>query len=410
MKEKIKKIIYIFVFLSGTFLFVTLVGIEGFRNYANSIEDNYFVLAVGIDKAETEGKNVKITVLSEKFGGEKETKKESDIITVEGETVFDAIREFNYFLDKKIFWGHLEYIIIGDKIAKEGILDYTEFFMRDSSTRYDCVVAIAKDIEAEELLRSKEEEKEFIPDTLSSIFANRIWLSSSRKIYLGEAVIIFSNENIDAYLPYLEIKSTNTNTNQKNAEINKENEKKSEETKEIYLTGLAIFKGEKLLDYLDSDKSRAINFLTNKIDSSVILIDDNLGQKLSLEVIDNISKITVELNEDKLDINIDVSFTTNIAEIASRENIFYFNTLDEIEKRQSETIKSQIEDLINITKENQIDIFNIDKKVELKYPIKWNKTENKKEIIANAKYSVNVSSKVNRSYHLKESIKVKEKQ
>lgn len=428
MKDKIKKILNVLVFLSGALLFVTLVGIEGFKNYANSIEDNYFVFIVGIDKATTEGKNVKITVLSEKFGeGGENAKKESDIITVEGETVFDAIREFDYFLDKKLFWGHLGYIIIGDEVAKEGILDYIDFFARDSGTRYDCVVAISKDMEAEKLLRTGEKKKEFIPDTLDSIFSNRIWLSVSQKIYLSDALKVFSNKQIDAYLPYLEVKDINNLDSSKKDSKNKEDDEKkedkekskeesgndkeeeSEKNKKIYLEGLALFKEEKLIEYLDSDKSRAVNFVDNNIDTGVILIDDNTGEKLSLELIDNNVKIKPKLEENnELTVDVDISFTTNISEVISRQNVFYFSTLDEIEQKQSELIKKQIEELINITKENKIDIFNIDKRVALKYPLKWRSVENKKDIITNAKYNINVRSKLNRTYHLKESVRVKE--
>lgn len=424
---RIRKIMLVLALISGAIFFVSLVGIEGFNNYSNSIENNYFILAVGIDKATTEGEKVKITIISEKFSNsENENNKEADIVSTEGETVLDALIQFDYFMEKKLFWGHLGYIVIGDEVAKDNMLDYLDFFIRDHGIRYDAVLTIAKDMTAEELFRQTEKSEKFLPDTLDSIFDNRIWLSVSRKVALSEAIKIFANKNIDVYLPYLTVKTETGDSlesiptsSKENKESSGENQNSSSNSKldnnqkieipRIYLEGLAVFSGENLVEYIAPDESRALNFIENHIESGIIMVKDSQDDKISTEIVDSKSKINVNLDkENKLTVNIDIEFSTNISEIFSRKDIFYFEKLNELEKSQSNKIKAQVESLISIMKKNKIDVINLNKFVNLKYPLRWDKLHDQKEdIINNATFNINVKSKINRTYHVKESIRVK---
>jgi spore germination protein KC len=52
------------------------------------------------------------------------------IRTGQGVTIADALEQLTKRIPRKVFWGNSEVIVIGEKLAEEGIRDQIDFFIR----------------------------------------------------------------------------------------------------------------------------------------------------------------------------------------------------------------------------------------------------------------------------------------
>lgn len=116
MKTKIFLILTLIVFL------FTLTGCYD----ASTIEDSYYIVALAIDKANTDNMyNISIQIAKNNFpsSGSSDSSQSSSysIYSVEAETINSGITILNNYLDKQIDLSHCSAIIFSEELAKEGI-------------------------------------------------------------------------------------------------------------------------------------------------------------------------------------------------------------------------------------------------------------------------------------------------
>ncbi|MCX8075175.1 MAG: Ger(x)C family spore germination protein [Clostridia bacterium] len=410
-----QKILNIILGVSAVIFILGLIDFKSPIATPGDIEKNFFILAVAIDKSEKDPQNYKLTIISEKFGesgssGSSGQSKSADIASSEGKTILEAVRNFNSFHSKKLFWGHIKYIIVNEEIAKKNILNVLDFFVRDHELRFDTSVLISKDTSAKSILEAGEKNKEFIPDTLKSIMGNINRISISKKMTLSDVMEGFDDRYSDQCIPYVKIVQNEGNSGEGNSGEGKdskgEQSNSSKEHIDIVVDGVAVFNNEKLIGYLSQNMSRGVNWVNNEVDSSTIIVKDKFDSYVSLEVINASSSIKIALNNNVPEATIAIKFVTNFDEQMSQKDIYHEEILGDITERQTELVKKEIENVVEYAQKNDIDIFNISNKVFHKYPLKWEKIkDNWDEIFKTMKINVKVESNINRSYHVRQGIR-----
>ncbi len=437
------------------------MSLSDFKNPINipgNIEQNYFVLAAGIDKANDGVNKFKLTTIGEKFnvpsGDSSSTGgKNAEIVTADGNTMFETVRNFALFKSKSVFWGHIKYILISEEVAKENILDILDFFTRDHELRFDTTIVIVKDTSAESFIRSGEQIKQFTIDLLDGVFHNIGKLSLTYEIRLSDVMQTFNNVYCSAYIPTISMVS------RKNDEIStskvgnstvpigggkpvgtnlvKENTSKEESTSEsdssskqnessqsgsssskdstsakekdilyLNLNGFAVFDGVKLLGYVSDYMARGLNWINSNIVSTIIVVKDEKEKDVSMEVINSSSKIKIDLDGNIPQASININFSTNIGEVMSQDNIFNEVELSKIIEKQNDIVKKEAESIIEFAQKNNLDILGISDAIYHQHPLKWDIIkENWKETFKTMEITVNVQSNVNRTYHIRQPIR-----
>lgn len=446
------------IILSGVILFMSLSDFKNPINIPGNIEQNYFVLAAGIDKANDGVNKFKLTTIGEKFnvpsGDSSSTGgKNAEIVTADGNTMFETVRNFALFKSKSVFWGHIKYILISEEVAKENILDILDFFTRDHELRFDTTIVIVKDTSAESFIRSGEQIKQFTIDLLDGVFHNIGKLSLTYEIRLSDVMQTFNNVYCSAYIPTISMVS------RKNDEIStskvgnstvpigggkpvgtnlvKENTSKEESTSEsdssskqnessqsgsssskdstsakekdilyLNLNGFAVFDGVKLLGYVSDYMARGLNWINSNIVSTIIVVKDEKEKDVSMEVINSSSKIKIDLDGNIPQASININFSTNIGEVMSQDNIFNEVELSKIIEKQNDIVKKEAESIIEFAQKNNLDILGISDAIYHQHPLKWDIIkENWKETFKTMEITVNVQSNVNRTYHIRQPIR-----
>ncbi len=396
-KIKIKRKISIVIF-SILFIFIFLTGCNYFPKFVE-IDDNFIVLALGIDKGIENKDNFRVTLVTKDLRETTDTKQEGGankgvFVKFESATIFDAIRRIHTIAYKDVFYGHIEFIIIGEELARENINKTLDFIVRNYELRTMMPILIARGITAEEILDSEDEYENFVPNILDELLKNIGGHSISKVVSLKDVCVSFNSEYGDTIIGSIHKKN-----------IQGEN---SKEITTIELDGYAVFNKFKLIDFLLQNNARGANFINNDINSGIIVIEDATGKKNSLEILEATSKIEPKYINNTFEANISIKVITNIDEIQNEENYFTVELIDEFNNKQKNVVLQEAQSALNFSQQNGVDIFNIGDEIYHKYPLKWDKIkDNWKEIYKQMKININVETKINGTHIIYDPIGVK---
>lgn len=385
-----------------TMIAVALIAGTGCRaaiRERKEIEDLYFIEAVAVDRSPSKPDYVRLTIVYQRVemqggGGTQSEQKKTIFMSSEGRTVYEAAILFNSFVDKKVFWGHTKYILIGEEAAKDGITKYLDFFIRSFQIRLHTKLVVVRGGTAEEAVASTSTVYSFISERLTSLFENSRNLSFSSPVRLIDFIQHSESGYLSPYLPCIHMVDIMCEPVDAHG------------AKEMDLGGYAVFKGSRLFTYLTEERARALNILTNRMDSGIIIVKDTSNKDVSLEIISVRSGILPRFDGDRLSVTVNIGFSTNITEQESSEDIYRESSLNLLREQQEKIIKSQVEDIITFAQENNVDIFGIADAVRLKYPVKWEKIKDRwDEIFPSIEIKPEVKSKINMPYAIEQPVK-----
>lgn len=363
------------------------------------IDHNLFIQTTAFDKGEND--RVRVTIISKSMHSDaaaETSEKEAHILTHEGQTIFEVGREFDGFASKDVFWGHLEFVVISEEAAKEGLLKYIDFIIRDHEVRLTPKVIIVRDVTGEEMIKKINTSTFDVSEKLDNIFEDAGLLSYSSEITLADIISMATSEYTCIHAPTVKLVQK--------TEGGKEDKGKYDP----YLDGYAIFKNEKLVGYLTEKRARGLNWILNKVDSGVIVVKDKEEQQISMEIIESKTKVIPKISDGKLTITVEIKMSSNIAEYEGSENIFTESAIDHIKHQIKDQIEKEVKDAIKYAKENGADFLQFGDAVYHKYPIKWDiYKDNWEDEFKNVPVKISVKTRINRTYVIKNPIGYREK-
>ena len=298
---KIKKVLLIFTFLLLTGCYdnkelndiAILTATE-----INKIDDNYIINAQVVNpQAPDKSTNIQAPFV---------------IYTGTGKTIQEAYRNIKLSSSRYLYPEHLQVLIINEKVAKEGITQILDFYLRNPAIRTEFNVLIGKN---ENILETTTPIDQISSSSiLKTLETNNRFLGVSNLTTLNELTIMSLNPNTEIILPSIEI------NNQIAESDNTENTNNTKPSSMYKLSGLAIFKDNKLLDYLSDSSSISYNIIKNKIDSSIITYPCAKDKYLSAEIIKSNSKITTKNQKIKIDIKIDTTINESSCNLKLNNN------------------------------------------------------------------------------------------
>ena len=372
-------------------LLVTSFLVTGCWNY-REIDRIAIVAGVAIDKGEKE--KYKITAEIIQVSGGSSPKTTSQLITMEGNSIFDAARNGISLTGKRLYWSHNKVIIISKKIAEKGVVSVMDWYNRDSETRFDVNILISKGDCASEILTGKKTTDQIKSFELNDMIKNQKSLSKAPQ---SDMVIFFNaleGEGIVPALPTIELKKINGK-------------------KLPSIMGTAVFKRDKLVGYLNSKDTKSYLVIKDEIKGGLIVEKVKKKDKTSpvtLEVFKSKTKVTPIINGKDVKMSIKIDTETAIDEIDGETNVIDDKGRKKLESLAAETLKTQVEDVIKkVQKEYGADIFGFGSKVNQKDPEVWKRIGNDwDKKFKNLEVSVDAKVHIRNSAMLSKPLKVGE--
>lgn len=324
----------------------------------NEIDELAIAVGLAIDKKENGDYIITSEVINPKEAG-REAKLEPVVFQAEGKSLFDAIRNTISLSGKKLYWTHAKVIIVSEEIAREGLLPVLDWVHRDGEMRAVMWLMVARNSKAGDILKTKARLNSTIAFQLNDIFKSAKNETSYADIPLWAFIEILAEEGISPILATAQVRE-------------------SEEEKIPEVHGIALFKGDKMIDWLDEEDSRTYSWLMeNKKDGLLVIKDkkENKEGKIIYEVLDSSLKITPVVKDKQLQIRIEIKPTMNIGELNKTSP--QFNTdeaLAKLEEDINQYLEKQLKELITkLQRETRSDVIGFGQIIKEDKPELWKK-------------------------------------
>ncbi|WP_423800926.1 Ger(x)C family spore germination protein [Neobacillus sp. SAB-20_R2A] len=326
------------------------------------VNDLALILAAGVDKSKNE--NIELSALifipSPKQSGQEagmsggSSSGRSFVRSAEGETIADAMARLQESLTREIFWGQNEVLLIGEKLAKEGITDQIDFWMRHSEPRIRADVFVSNG-EAKTVLKAIPELEQDAAKQLRKIVKTHIGV----KVTVKDLSQMLSGASGAAVLPWVvNLPPSQMDTTKKNIPI---------------ISGAAIFKQGKLAGILSDRETRGILWPRNEIKHGVITISfKNEKGFISLNLLRSKTELAPTIKNGKWSMHIKTMADLEVIQNTTKLNLFDPKIIKEAQEKVVVEVE-QRERLAfsEVQKKLNADIFGFAEEFERKYPQIW---------------------------------------
>jgi len=329
------------------------------------------VAALGIDKVDNEFDITVQVVIPGEISSKQPTSGRSPVITYhsKGATVFEAIRKMTTLTARKLYFSHLQIVVLGDELAREGMGKPLDLISRDHEFRNDFDVIVAHDATAEEVLNVLTPiEKVPANKMLNSLRTSEKSWGTTQSIKIDELINTLNNKETSVVMSAIEIHGD------KSVGMEQTNVKKSKASAYLRYAGLAVFKEDKYIGLLTEDESRSLGFLKDKIESTIETLACPKGGTLSTEITHSKTKIKGKFENGSPKINVSIDVNQNVGEVECDIDLTKEKSLHYVNKKTAELIKKRIEKTISTVQQSyRVDIFGFGEALHRTNPKEWKK-------------------------------------
>ena len=276
-------------------------------NYeSQELKSRLIVQAVGIDALENGGVRVTLqTLTTEMTGNPNSGANLGDIInfvTVEGETVSEAISAAAKSVGKLPLLSQNRLIVFGRETAKKGIYSDLDYFVRNADNRATVLVAVS-DTTAEELVSAKMGESVLTANSIEDILKAMQFNTNIINQELYKLINQLECDCSNAFLPVLKVEQENGG-----------------EKADIQFVDVAVFDEDQMLFEMENDAVTALMMLHNQVEHGYLSVQN---QEFSAETVVKIRHCSVKVKPQSINgvvhFTVRVKMEVDIAEIKTEE-------------------------------------------------------------------------------------------
>lgn len=396
-------------FLLSMFILFPVV-LSGCWDYVE-YEDMIQVTAIGIDfDKESNETTLSVqyipTTKGQKNQGTEGSGSQSDkkgiVHSATDRTLYEALSKLQQVIFKRLFYGYLKVMVIGEDAAKYNMMDIMELLDRTSAIRNTAYMVITPG-------RAEDAISTFDPALVGSSaeeIYNLINISADTgaafPVSIQEFTAMLAVGGLEAAAPRVITVSPIPQLNIKggtDGNIRFDEEREGDRR----VAGMAAFKGDKFVGWLDEKESLGLGWITGKnilaYKTSEVSEGADTENIFYYRLSNSKGKIKVQMDNGKPVFQVDVKVTADLRKYYSNKGSEYISPeeVSVMEKKLSDSIRSDIEAaLMKGQKELKSDIFGFGFALFRKDPKLWQTEyeEKWKEVFPDIPINVNVDTKI----------------
>ena len=350
------------------------------------LNDYSIVTGIAIDKIKNKYEVSVLISNSSKTSSDAESK-ESDVVVYSGtgDSIFEAFKDIGLISPKEIYIGSFSILIISEEIAKDGIDNVIDVFIRYPSSRKSFYITIARNDKAKDALKIMTPLANFPSQNIADNLSSSTDLQGIiGKTNFNELLSILVQEGINPTINSIHIVGNiKKGASQSNLET-------TEPKTYVKLGTLGIFKNYKLVDFATKEESLGINFINNNVKETYLKIKYKNGYVI-IDTTKIKPTINTSLNKDTPKIKINIRGEAKIIESNGNINLEDYKTIEKLQKLSNKKINKIINKVLILAKKNKSDIFGFGLKFYKKYPKYFKKNnDNWNKIFKNLNINTNV--------------------
>lgn len=300
------------------------------------IENIGFIHTLGFDLADDADK-LRVTV-SFPFAD----KREDRTISTLAYTNKEARIYLSNQSDKNLVAGQARSILIGKKLAEQGIWKQIDTIYRDTIFRPNIKLAVVEG-EAQQLMESQFEDLAEMNQSLEDLLNKEARLNTIPDIDIHKFARDYLDDAVDPIAPM--IKKTDTG---------------------MMATGIALFKDDQYVTSLDTIQSRIFFLMTGDFKEGDLFIKTD-NETIFIDFLSNRQKTDVSFHSpEDIHIDIKIEFTSYLLEYQGDQNISTDQGIERLEEVIEQYIEDEIKKIVQIMKQYEIDNAGYGKYIRMK--------------------------------------------
>lgn len=281
------------------------------------------------------------------------------IIESTGDTIFDAIRNAKKRVMNKLYFANMQIVVVSKEIAeKDGLGSIIDWFIRDVEVRETINFAVSEEKTAKEILDISCVDSPITSYQIKKIIrGDNSTTSSTMDVVLYKIYNIFKSDSASLALPVFHII--------KNA---------GKET--IETNGIATFKKDKLIGWLNAAETKYYLFIDDNVDGGILplSLDNKDTNNISLEIAENKTSKSYSYKNNKVRVTITTKTKVYLGEYDNQPKPLDDKTIKNIQKKAEEIIEKNIKKIVQKAKDEfKTDIFGFGTIVYEDNPKLWKK-------------------------------------
>lgn len=286
-------------------------------------------------------------------------------------TVYEAEKQFSLMNSRTAYFGHIRVLVIGEELARAGIGEVLDVLKRSREPRNDFYAIVAKGTTAEEVLQ--------ILTPLDKLPANKLFnsLDQSYKVTsrtvaipLNRFIEVLISRGINPVLTGVEITGNVGEGNKKN------NVEESVPNTGMQFQNVAVFKGDKMIGWLNGDETIGFNYINNNVDSNSGPVIGDDGQPIVIEALQTTTKRKVKIIDGEPHIYIHVKAVCNVEDVQSSDNLEDERVIRQLEKKSEERIIMRMKSTVkHINNKFNVDILGFGQSIYHASPGTWERLQ-----------------------------------
>ena len=297
---------------------------------------------LAIDK-EDDAYHISVEVIKTAGESSEENKTGSVIYKAQGGNVYLAMNNLYQSADKMFYWGHLEVVIISERVVEQEFLGLVDILTREPQIYLNTRLLICKE-NSEQFLQAGVRQGNIATAGLKDILETNTLLGRRKTSHIWQINRLMDYENYTVSLPYVAIG----------------------EGEEPAIAGTAIIKGGRLLKVLDESQTQNLLFLHDDLKGGYLTTFEIEPQiRTSLEIIKNNCGMEYSIKGGQGRARYKIITFVSVFEMSREYDLKNPENRRRIERLAAEQIEHELREFI---RQNPEDIYGYSQKIAQKYP------------------------------------------
>ncbi|MFH5186001.1 Ger(x)C family spore germination protein [Paenibacillus sp. TAB 01] len=291
-----------------------------------------------------------------------------------GDTIFESVRQLTTITPRKIYSSHIQMLVLGETLAKEGIAKVLDALSRDHEMRTDFYIVVAKNAKAADVLKILTPLEKIPSHKMFSSLesAEKAW-GGATTVDLHQLIYDLVSKGKDPVLTMAEVIG-DPQTGQSHSNLNSVHPPVN-----IEYNGLGVFNRDRLVGWLNQNESKGYNYIVGNIKSTIVNVACPQGGELGLELIRTSKKLKGNVVNGKPEVSVRIKVEGNVGEAECTLDLSRKESIQLLEKEAEEQIKATILSAVKKAKKYKSDIFGFGDAIHRAEPRFWKQVEDQWE-------------------------------
>lgn len=159
----------------------------------------------------------------------------------------------------------------------------------------------------------------------------------------------------------------------------KSNVEQTDPRTKLHYEGVAVFKGDKLLGWIDDDYTVGFNYVTDNVTKNTGHFKDETGSLIIIEALTSTTKRKVKIIDGEPHIYLSAETLCNVQEVEGADKLDTEAKIISLEEETEDRVVKRMKDAVEgITKQFNVDIFGFGQSIYRKSPKAWERLKERK--------------------------------